>query len=124
MVSSARDAPPTKNRAWTAGETKKPGAGPGFGSRPPRLRRLLQPLLLTRGAGVAEADHLAVLVDRGHADAAHVDQLVDVRERSVGFAVLDDRLGLGLADAVQGFGQLLGRGGVDIDRLGGKRRVA
>src|SRR5439155_741926 len=55
------------------------------------------------------------------ADAADVEQVVDFLERPVLLAILDDAVGVRLADPWERR-ELLRRGGVDVDLLGGGLR--
>ena len=82
---------------------------------------------LRRGCGAggqlgraAQAEIALDLVERRVADALDVLDVVDRLERAVGLAVIDDRLGLDRADAVQCLEFFLG-GRVDVD---GRERQA
>ena len=76
--------------------------------------------LLTGGEFVViQQDVLTVDINGAYADTLDIDQFVDVLELTVFIPVCDDGFGLAHAYTFECFGDFLGIGGVDIDRLQG-----
>lgn len=68
--------------------------------------------------GSVDGQPIAILLQQRLADTLHFQQLIHRRERTIAFAISDDRLGFSGTDTEQVTTQRFGVGGIQVD-LGG-----